>query len=373
MKKTILLASLVVCLFTANSVFAGRMWYYNEITDSQGTSIGSGDTAIGMRSGSAWPVVAYSDNTVANSGVASMLPGAWAEGPVSLVGQYLDGATAVDSTVAFVSNEGQVVTFGKTGWSSNYCGSGVMPSYKNSIAFNNNSAPGVLYRSNDNLMLSMKSGGAWYSSAVKESATLFTPDAYALAFDSYNQANVAFENGGELRYATKGVSTGNDWVFNLLADAPTIGETTRLDMALTADDDVPFVLYSNEALLKYSIYDRHSDSWMTSVLDDALVNPKNFCVTADSSGGIGVAYVAKFAGQNMLSYAYNDGSGWTWLDRLTLADATKMIGLTFDYENNPVISYCYNNKMCIAYDPVAVPEPATMAILALGFALIRRR
>jgi hypothetical protein len=105
------------------------------------------------------------------------------------------------------------------------------------------------------------------------------------------------------------------------------------------------------------------------------LEPRNFCVTADSSGGIGVAYVADFAGDTMLSYAYNNGSGWTWLDRLVEASPDCMVGLAFDYENNPVISFVdWEGRMKIAYDPQQeIPEPATLAILALGFAFIRRR
>jgi hypothetical protein len=51
-----------------------------------------------------------------------------------------------------------------------------------------------------------------------------------------------------------------------------------------------------------------------------------------------------------------------------------MVGLAFDYENNPVISFTDQaGNLAIAYDPVEIPEPVTMAIFALGFALIRRK
>jgi hypothetical protein len=373
MKNYILYTALIVSLI-CSSAFAGRTWFYNEVTGSQGDPINGGDSAIGMRSGNAWPVVAYSGNGP-NSGVTAMLPGAWAKGPVSFTNQgwYLDGATATDGTVGFVSSNGQVVTLSKTGWSSSYCSGDVFPApSKNSIAFTSNSAPGVLYKSgSSNLMLAMKSGGAWYSSTVHTSIM----GGYALDFDSYNQANVAFSDGDRLGYATKGVLTGNQWVYNSYEDAPVIGNVMQMDMALAADD-TPYVLYSDNSgppLLKYAVYDRQSDSWMTNILD-ALSDPQNFCVTADSSGGIGVAYVADLAGQDILSYAYNDGSGWTWLDRLVAARPEWMVGLTFDYENNPVISFTDQmGNLAIAYDPVVIPEPATMAIFALGFALIRRR
>jgi hypothetical protein len=286
MKNHILYTTLIVSLI-CSSAFAGRTWFYNEITDSQGMPINQfqgADTAIGMRSGNAWPVVAYSGIGPNSSGVAAMLPGAWAKGPVSFAspGSYLDGATASDGTVGFVSSNGQVVTLSKTGWSSSYCSGDISaPFKKKSIAFNNNSAPGVLYTSGlGNLTLAMKSGGAWYSSTVQGS--LFPPvqtDAYALDFDSYNQANVAFNDNGYLRYATKGVLTGNQWVFNSSQNVPVIGNNpTQMDMALAADD-TPYVFYNDDnyssSLLRYAVYDRQSNLWTTNILD-MLANGAEF-------------------------------------------------------------------------------------------------
>jgi len=181
---------------------------------------------------------------------------------------------------------------------------------------------------------------------------------------------VAFRENNRLSYATKGVLTGNQWVMNASGDGPEIG-SGQIDMALT-NNDVPYVLYDDSSTLKYATYDRQTDSWMTG--DLGALSGGNFCVAADDNGGIGVAYVTEFAGLNMLGFAYNNGSGWMLPERLTLADMNKMVGLAFDYENNPVISFVDNTgKMKIAYDPVVIPEPATMAIFALGFALIRRK
>ena len=56
-------------------------------------------------------------------------------------------------------------------------------------------------------------------------------DAFALDFDSYNQANIAFRDGLMLRYATKSILTGNQWVFSSYEDVPFIG-SGQLDMAL---------------------------------------------------------------------------------------------------------------------------------------------
>jgi len=369
MKKQIICVTLVI-LVSYSSAFAGRTWFYNEITDSHGNPIGWGNTAIGMRSGNAWPVVAYSDGGPPSSGVVAMLPGSWGNGPVNFTGWRLDGATAPDGTVAFADDQGKVVMLGKTGWGTgSYNGQAMFGS---SIAFNSNSVPGVLHEASGsgNLTLTMKSGAAWYGSTVQESGgSPVHTDAFALDFDSYNQANIAFSDGGNLRYGTKGILTGGQWIFSDPIDAPYI--PARLDMALT-NNDVPYVLYNDVDLLKYAIYDRHSDSWVAGILDEISCND-NFCVTSDNNGGIGVAYVTQFAGQDTLSFAYNNGSGWMGPERLTQADRFRGVGLAFDYENNPVISFVGGDGiMKIAYDPQEVPEPATLAILALGFVLIRR-
>jgi hypothetical protein len=326
-----------------------------------------------MRSDNTWPVVGYAGPT---DGAAAMLPGVWTPTTFNFTGQYLDGATAPDGTVAFADNAGQVVMLGKTGWGSgSYNGSA---QYRSSIAFNNNSVPAVLHRATGSnyLTLSMKSGSAWYGSTIQEypGGPGINTDAFALDFDSYNQANVAFREGSTLRFASKGILTGNQWILSSQQDAPLIGGPGQIDMALT-NNDVPYVLYNDSSSLKYATYDRHTDSWITGILDTLTGGlPMNFCVAADDTGGIGVAYITQFAGQNTLSFAYNNGSGWMLPERLTTADTSKMVGLAFDYENNPVISFVDNTgKMEIAYDPMMIPEPATMAIFALGFALIRRR
>ncbi len=368
MKNQIICVILVVLVF-CSSAFAGRTWFYNDITDSQGYPIGWGDTAIGMRSGNAWPVVAYSDGGPPNSGVAAMLPGCWVEGPVNFMGWRPDGATAPDGTVAFADNQGKIVTLSKTGWGTgSYNGYAL---YKSSIAFNNNSSPGVLHNApNEDLTLTMKSGSAWYSSTVRDAEGQSVKSmAYALDFDSYNQANIVFSDGVNLRYGTKGILTGSQWVLSEPANSPYV--PAALDMVLTSND-VPYVLFDESNLLKYAMYDRHSNSWVSGILDEISAEG-NFCVASDNSGGVGVAYVSRFADQDMLSFVYNSGSGWMGPERLTRVDAFRMVGLAFDYENNPVISFSgWESGLKIAYDP-QVPEPATLAILALGFVLIRRK
>jgi hypothetical protein len=75
----------------------------------------------------------------------------------------------------------------------------------------------------------------------------------------------------------------------------------------------------------------------------------------------------------VLSFAYTDGSGGFGLERLTEANWDRTVGLAFDFEGNPVISYDNYGELWIAYDPVVVPEPATITMLLIGGCLALRR
>ncbi|MBN1787023.1 MAG: PEP-CTERM sorting domain-containing protein [Sedimentisphaerales bacterium] len=369
MKRQIILFIAIVILF-ANGAFAGRTWFYNQVTDSEGIPIGGfSSTAIGMRSGGTWPVVAYTNGV--NNGVGVMLPGSWTHSTGGLDGLYIDGATAPDGTVAFADDQGNIKMLSPYGFSSaSYAGE--VQDYRPSVAFNSDSTPAVLHNDygGDQLYITMKSGPLWHTTAVMDGAVPVSSDRFALDFDSYNQANIAFTQSNRLAYGTKGVTTGGQWQFSDPLNGPVVlGE---LDMTI-ASDDVPYVAYSDIGSLMGGVYDVHSDSWMTNLIDTLAAD--NFSIAADSTGGVGIAYVADVTGDEMLSFVYNDGiTGWSAPERLILANEYCSVGLVFDSENNPVISYLDEmGGLYIAYDPVVVPEPATLALFTLALGLIRRR
>jgi hypothetical protein len=187
---------------------------------------------------------------------------------------------------------------------------------------------------------------------------------------------VVLRGGSSLVYGTKGVLTGNQWNFsepmNLL---PVNGS---VDLQLTAND-IPYIACKAGNFLSYTTYDRIQGRWTTGILDEMLFD--NFCMAADFQGGIGMAYLTEGDNGITLGYAYNDGSG-TWstehlwdtipLD-VSMPNPSLSIGLAFDMENNPVISFSTGNGIWIAYDPIiTIPEPATMALLLLGGAFSLR-
>jgi hypothetical protein len=316
-------------------------------------------------------VAAYSNShSGGDGGAAALVPGGWIKGPVTFgIRAHLDGASAPDGSVGFCDDYGNVNILGKNGWTSSTIASNVGYS-KNSIAFTKDSQAAVLAKaqSNSNLTLYVQSGSEWYSSTVS-SATCpsINSSDYAVDFDSYGQANIIFNNSGKLAYAQKGIFTGNQWQINISQTAPAV--LGPMDLAISSND-TPFAAYATDRYLFCAVYNKYTADWTTTILDNYFYSYSGgFQISADTKGGIGIAYVDA---ANMLSYIYSNGSGWTLPEKLTKADYYNDVGLAFDYENNPVISYSYQGKMYIAYDPVPAPEPATIGLLAIGLAFIKR-
>lgn len=362
MRRKRVLFLLIVCLviIAASNSLAGRVWYYQEVITSDGP-VGNGTeaTAIGMRSGGVWPVVAYQYST------AAMLPGTWIESPGGFSGEIIDGATGSNGDILFADNFGSIKMLTGDGYvNASYGG---MSNHKPSAAFNNNSEAAVLHNgeNNDELCLTMQSGDSWYTTAVEDNGNPINSDYYALAFDSYNQAFAVFEEGSSFRTATKGVMTGNEWVVSDIVNGVHI--SGALDMTLSSND-VPYVAYVDNGHLKACSYDVHSGSWMFSSLD--YIGSDNFCMATDGEGGVGLAYVTD---NDMLKFIFNDGSGWRLGEELTAADYHTQVGLAFDDEDNPVISYGNGGDVWIAYDPVVVPEPATLGLLLIGGIMAGRK
>jgi hypothetical protein len=374
--KKICLISVCFLACVCNIAVAERTWVNTPIK-IDGQPIFSGqDCALAMRSDGTWPVVSYS---MPEGRTVALTPAGWQAGPVvgPLNGYGISAATSPDGTAAFAYSNGAVMMLRQTGWSMSYYGvvaptagyAGPGPS----IAFKNNNIPAVLYRGQDDtqapcLTLASFNGSGWSQDKLGNSNNpSFQSQAYTLAFDSYNQANVAFVNGNQLMFGLKGALTQNQWSFNSIDQYNVHPDTYQIDMAIGAGD-IPWIAYTQQRYVQYATYDVQQQNWIHGILGQSFGSgPGILSMASDDTGGIGVAYIGL---NDMLTFAYNDGSGFWTYDAGIAQVSYRSLALEFDAHNNPVI--CYTNssgQLSLAYDPVTVPEPASAAIIALGAAL----
>ena len=368
MVRRIFLIPIILMFCASNIAIAGRTWINSPI-EVGGMPVQGGHCGLAMRSGNTWPVVSYGD-PMGNS-TAVMTPVGWISGPsVGTPTLGISAATSPSGTVGFAYGNGFVQTLSPAGWAtSNY---GATSPGSSSFAFNTDSNPGVLHNAGgggSDLTVAFFNGSGWYQDVVQSASDgPFSSDAFALEYDSYNQANIAFAQGTELMFGVKGVLTQHQWEF----DTVKLGASLSfVDMAMGVED-VPWVTYESENLLYYATYDRQQQDWVNGLIGE-LEGDGYFSMATDSTGGIGVAFVGL---DNLLTYAYTDGSGiWTTDSGFANADDNRDVGLAFDADNNPVICYSdmdYGGVLYLAYDPV-VPEPASIMLLAIGAAILRRR
>jgi hypothetical protein len=369
MHKGICFISACFLCCICNAAVAGDTWVITPILINGQPIYSSQYCALAMRSDGTWPVVSYSMGP--DGRTAALTPVGWQAGPA--VGQLRDGigaATSNNGTAAFAYSNGAVMMLGQTGWSTSYYGtSNSGPSI--SIAFKNND-PAVLYLNpglagGAALTLASFNGSGWSQDKLGNTQyPSFISPVYGLAFDSYNQTNVAFVNGSQLMYGLKGAMTQDQWSFSRIDNVHP--DPYNLDVAIGAGD-IPWIAYTQSNYLRYATYDVQQQSWVNGVIGQTLgLEAGSLSMASDGTGGIGIAYVGT---DNMLTFAYNNGSGFWTYNSIAQTSGYHDVALEFDAHNDPVI--CYTNssgQLSLAYDPFMIPEPASSAIIALGAALI---
>ena len=378
---------IVLGAMVATASGANRAWFIRPVEFEEGIPVEGGSrNALAMRSDGTWPVVAFSSGT--NSNIAMMGPTGWQPGPrMDKDHVCINAATSDNGRVGFSWADGTVGVLDRNGWGwTDFGGMTNDPSHQRaSLAFNARDMPSVAHNDAENtgwLTVATYNGYSWYQDVVQndDSYDGFSVDAFALDYDSYGQANVAFSDGASMWFAQKGVATGYQWSIQDLGSMYGIQGAYDMDMVVDSRDMV-WVGYLTDGSVNVAIYDPVTLSWSVSGLGaiDGY-DAGNFTMTADGKGGVGLAYVDV---DGFLQYCYNDGGGM-WSNETVMNFETSQnvlassprvsVGLAFDADDNPVISYRDEYYgLSLAYDPVVIPEPAILGLLVLGASLIRRR
>ncbi|HEX2973895.1 MAG TPA: hypothetical protein VHP11_16295 [Tepidisphaeraceae bacterium] len=244
------------------------------------------------------------------------------------------------------------------------------------------------------------SGGAIYSAAGDWS--YLASDVQAVAFDRSGRLVTATREGvaGLPRYSGSNIvdmdispagdigiidATSRYWQYS-----PAVGKwlntslssvspaTIRADtMDLEFDSfGRPHIVGSASSTIYAFDFSTITGTWQASMLSTMAGSSGLSSVTlvANDNGEVATAWVA--ADTSSLMFACKSDNG-DWVTSLVAGDASRsqrQLGLAYDYADLPVISYIGSNgRVMLAYDPVAVPEPASFALLTLtGLIALRR-
>jgi hypothetical protein len=164
--------------------------------------------------------------------------------------------------------------------------------------------------------------------------------------------------------------------------SPPIAQSLDLSIDSLGRPHVLGVRTSTQELVSYD-FDPVLGQWKTQSLGTGLVGYFGASVAADGKGGVGAAWI-KYTqtGGVQLMYSYKSGEN-DWSTQLVTSSAydptTKIystltqeqeVGLAFDANDLPVISFTAGNKIWLAYDPSTVPEPSVMLLLVSGGVLV---
>lgn len=343
-------ALLIAVLSSPAWASSGLFWQFQNL----GYPSGSQNTAVAMRTAEAWPVV-FSGNAQVFSLFATPSPSApsnyWHQAtlPIPSSGSPIVAKSSPTGRVLmFNTYTEQLVAGSPTTGFSTYTAT--------AAAFNNAGTLITAYQNQVNGFGQIPSGGKIIDMAFAPDGTLGVVTDGLEFFESYS-----------------GTWSQPVYLPNVYSSSYT---PTSLRLAYDAQSRPHIVTNANSNVRVFD-FSTQTGNWTTSALGMLNAEAAAIAGTDNGSGALGVAWVEASGGPYDLKYAYLDATG-TWITTTVVGDvdtAGQGVGLTFDYAGLPVISYKDNATYRLAYDPVVIPEPATLVLLG-GMSLLgvmRRR
>lgn len=381
----------IVCALLAAPALASQMLWNFQSAEVPELLVANPETvALGMRTGATWPTVFYqaqNSQLVASSltpagwlgSVVATMPGS---GTVALRGQAApDGQVGVAWQL---NNILGMVQSSRHGWQSNSPGTITTPMSQGAsaadLAYLSNGRPVMAYADGGTVQLRVNDGLTWNSDVVSVMPGGSSKSYASIATDSQDHLGVAYAESGILRFATKDIATGQ-WYGAEVRGGFAPSPRTRISIEFGLNDRVAISVLDNTGL-SVSSFDIQTGKWGTSWLASEVFSVSD--LVYDSQGRPALAYVTAGLSNPEVHYVIHDGSGWVdsvlpaGVDAASGLNVTPLstsvgVALAFDGEDLPVIAYKANGTLVLAYDPVVVPEPASLVMLLVGLVLVRRR
>jgi hypothetical protein len=218
--------------------------------------------------------------------------------------------------------------------------------------------------------------GAWTATSVGPTGSAFTGE--CLAFDHENVPHIAGALPGGLAMASPGAS---DWNVALIAGNP-LG-AAGVSLAYDQGNRANIVQNQhNEGILKFTSWD--GTAWQTQVVDGSghAVAYGHENLALDSSGYANIVYSGNFdpTGRDRQDINYARWNGHAW-EMETVAPWKSGGGYSYSVavgriDDQDVVHIAYGDlsTLAVMHAWAVIPEPATLALLALtGAALLARR
>jgi hypothetical protein len=322
---------------------------------------GNEDTVVALRNGEAWPVI-FKDNGDVYSLFATEGPNSGSNWHQIGTGLYstpnrMRAATSPDGRVAILSSSPNpdcgVISTLPSGWAS-------LPADTKAITFD---SAGNLITA-DQTSVSSIAAAPPVSTPIIDIALSVNGDVGIL------EGNLSFHEYSPLLgvWQTQDLTQPQNGSFEVSSGSASLAYDSLGRPHVVG-------INTNDSTVRTAGYDIQSGHWTTSVINQSLPGPgtdsKFLELDVNDQGVLGTAFIQ----DGDLYYAYKDVSA-AWATDLVASsvDGVDLVGIAFDYEDLPIISYSKNSRTYLAYDPiVVVPEPASVMMLLGMTALAFRR